>query len=249
MKRVMWAILVAAMFVSVACTSTADPPFVASAGRTTSGPHILSLSDCPELPCQGPLEPGEYRWDFSQPTIDFAIASPGWTWYYSGSFRIVAAEDGTAEGIYIPDGLYFLHDPAIASQDCEETEERGVGRTVDDLVAWLRAAPGLDVSEPTPVTVGGFEGVQLDLRIDPAWKRPCFFSEKKPVVPLIFNGAKLGGYNLSIVEGQALRWYILETDDGVLLLDLEDDPGGLPHGALLETGTEIVDSLTFSSHN
>jgi hypothetical protein len=34
---------------------------------------------------------------------------------------------------------------------------------VDDLVAWLKAAPGLAVGEPTPVTVGGLDGVQLDL--------------------------------------------------------------------------------------
>lgn len=57
-----------------------------------------------------------------------------------------------------------------------------------DLAAWLETAPGLVVTEPTPVTVG-LEGMQLDLRID---------------------------------------------------------PGGLPYEDLLQTGTEIVDSLAFS---
>jgi hypothetical protein len=247
MKRAMWGILVAAMFVSVACTSTEDQPPVASTGQTTSGPRILS--DCPELPCQGPLEPGEYRWAFTEPTIDFEIPSPGWTWYYSGGFRIVTGDSATVEGLYIPDGVYFLHDPAIASQDCEETRERGVGQSVGDLVGWLETAPGLDVSEPAPVTVGGLEGMQLDLRIDPAWKRTCFFSEERPVVPLIFSGARLGGYHLTIVRGQWLRWHILDTGDGVLIVNIEDDPGGLPHDVLLENGNEIVDSLRFSSQS
>ena len=244
MKRAMRAIFGTAMFVAVACSPAEDPPRVAPTGHTTSGPRILS--DCPVLPCQGPLEPGEYRWTFSEPTIDFEIPTPEWTWYYSGGFRIVTGGSATVEGLYIPDGVYFLHDPAIASQDCQETEEPGVGRSVDDLVTWLEAAPGLDVSEPTPVTVGGLEGMQLDLRIDPTWKRTCFFSEGKPVVPLIYNGARLGGYNFAIVRGQSLRWHILETGDGVLIVNIEDDPGGLPHGELLETGGEIVASLEFS---
>jgi hypothetical protein len=116
-----------------------------------------------------------------------------------------------------------------------------------DLVGWLESAPGLTVSEPTPVRVGGLEGMQLDIALDPAWKRTCFFSEGEPAVPLIFNGAELGGYQWTIVPGQSMRWSILDSKDGVVIVALEDDPGGLPHDDLLASGSQIVDSLVLSS--
>jgi hypothetical protein len=205
---------------------------------------VRILDDCPTLPCQGPLEPGEYRWTFSDPTIDFTIPSSGWTWSYSGGFKIVAAE--AVEGLDIADGIYFLHDPTIATRDCEDSSGPGVGRSVKDLVAWLETAPGLVVSNPTPVTVGGFEGMQLDIQIDPAWKQPCFFSEGLPAVPLIFSGAEVGGYQWTILPEQSLRWFILDSEDGVIIVALADDPGDLPHDELFQTGGEIVDSLAFS---
>lgn len=37
-----------------------------------------------------------------------------------------------------------------------------------------------------------------------------------------------------------------DPEDGVIV-DLEDDPGGLPHDELLQTGGEIVDPLVFPS--
>jgi hypothetical protein len=114
---------------------------------------------------------------------------------------------------------------------------------VSDLVAWFETAPGLVVSEPTPVTVGGFEGMQLDIEIDPAWKQTCFFSEGLPAVPLIFSGAELGGYQWTIVPEQSLRWSILDSESGVIIVALADDPGDLPHDELLQTGGEIVDSV------
>ena len=85
----------------------------------------------------------------------------------------------------------------------------------------------------------------FDLQLDPAWKRSCFFSEELPAVPLIFRGAELGGYHLTMLPDQSMRWYILESDDGVIVIDLDDSPDGLSHDELLRTGGEIVDSLAF----
>ncbi len=250
MKHVMCASLAVALFVTVACTSTEGPPASPVTSSGTTAPEVSILDDCPTLPCQGPLEPGQYRWTFSDPTIDFTIASPGWTWRYGGGgFELIADETPPPrhQSLYVPDGIYLMHDPTIASRDCEESSEPGVGRSVSDLVAWLGSAPGLAVTGPTPVTVGGIEGMQLDIEIDPEWKRTCPFSEKLPAVPLIFNGAApLGGYHWAIVPEQSLRWSILDSEDGVIIVNLEDDPGGLAHDELLQSGGDIVNSLVFS---
>jgi hypothetical protein len=208
--------------------------------------QVIAATDCPESTCQGLLDVGVFRSTVLDPAISFEVTEPGWTWDYSaGTFRIVA--DPSHEDLYSPDGIYFLRDPGIASQDCEETEEPGIGRSVKDLVAWLKAAPGLAVTDPTPVTIGGLDGLMLDLRLDPGWSRPCFWSGKVPAVPLIFRGADVGGYHWAMLPDMSLRWYVLESADGVIVIDLEDGPGGSAHGALFKTGTEIINSLTFSS--
>ena len=226
-------------------TESHAPSSTEAEGSRAPEVHVFAASDCPELTCQGSLEPGTYRSTILEPTFSFEITSPGWTWDYSaGSFRIVA--DPSHEDGYSPDGIYFLHDPAIASQDCEETEEPGVGRSVRDLVAWLEAAPGLAIGEPTPVNVGGLDGAQLDLKLDPTWSRTCIWSEPMPVVPLIFRGTAIGGYHWAISPDMSMRWYVLDSANGVIIVDIEDGPGGLSHDDLLGTGTEIVDSLAFS---
>lgn len=212
---------------------------------TATGVRTLEESDCPDYSCQGPLEPGGYRATYYDTDIAFEITSPGWTWDYSGNFVIEAAP---AEGPYSPDGIYFFLDPTIASQDCQDASEPGVGRSADAIAAWLEAAPGLAVSDPEPVTVGGLRGVRLDIRLDPSWKKPCFYSDGQPTVPLIFSGADIGGYNWSISgpEPAIWRWYILDSDQGAIIVDIEDHPGGVSRDDLIRTGTGIVHSLVFS---
>ena len=146
MKQMMLASLAAALLVSVACTAV--EPNVDTPSPTATNVQILD--DCPTLPCEGPLEPGAYRWTYSEPTIDFEIPSPGWKWHFSGGGLHFIVDDTSGpkiEGLYVPDGVYMLYDPTIASRDCEDSSEPGVGRSLSDLVAWLGSAPGLVVSE------------------------------------------------------------------------------------------------------
>ncbi|MGB7806031.1 MAG: hypothetical protein WBM72_10550 [Actinomycetota bacterium] len=183
------------------------------------------------------------------PAIDFEVTTPGWTWEYfgtprSGNFRLVA--DESHELPYNSDGIYFLLDPAVASTDCEEAPEPGVGRSVEDLAAWFQSAPGLAVTEAKPVSIGGLDGVQLDLRLDPGWRKTCPFSGGMPVVPLVIRRADPGGYHWTIFHDMSMRWYILDSDDGVLIVEIQDGPTGISHHDLLRSGGEIVDSMVFS---
>jgi hypothetical protein len=240
------------MVLGVSCSSGGGTPETGSPTEAAGSPSpaVQILADCHEEMCEGDLHPGAYRSAFFEPTIDFEIASPGWTWRYAGSFAMIA--DESHQDLYASDGIYFLRDPAIASQDCGDEEatesvEPGVGSSVRQLVTWLEAAPSLDVSEPVEVTVGGLDGMLLDLQLDPEWKETCFYSEAMPAAPLIINKADIGGYNWAMFPGMSLRWYVLDSDDGVMVVDIEDSPGGASHDDLLSTGSQIVDSLTFSA--
>ena len=245
MKHVVWVSLAVMLFVSVACTSTADPSVDTPSVSPPPEVHELAEADCPHYDCQGALEPGPYRATYFDPAMAFEIATPGWTWSYTGSLQMFASDEA-AEG-YGSDVINFFLDPVIAAQDCEDGPEPGVERSVDDLVAWLQEAPGLTTSDRTPVTVGGLEGVRVDLQVAPGWKEDCFYSDGKPVVPLIYSSAFPGGYNWAISPPMSMRWYVLGAGNRVLIVDIEDSPKGLSRDELFRTGDEIVETFVFSS--
>jgi hypothetical protein len=83
-------------------------------------------------------------------------------------------------------GVHLFRDPQAASQaeTCPSTAEPGVGTLSSELAAWIRERPGLDVSTPRMVTVGGLRGVELDVRIRSGWAASCPFADGIPTVPL-----------------------------------------------------------------
>lgn len=245
MRVMIRVVLAVMMFGMAACTSTdgtSDPPGTVPA---SSNMRTLSFSGCRQTQCDEPLDPGRYRATFNGLTLEFEIPSEGWISHSYYNFRLIASENPT-EGVYSSDSINFLIHPAIATRDCEDTEDPSIGRSVDDLVGWLKDAPGLVVSEPIPVDVGGLRGMQVDLKLDPTWERPCFWSEGLPAVPLVDHEAENGAYNIAMVPRVSMRWYVLDTDDGAVIIDIDDGPNDLPHAKLLRTGTEIVDSFVFS---
>ena len=91
-----------AMFLVASCsnaepepngTSPTDAVESSPAGVESPASDVSILDDCPELPCEGPLEPGKYRWTFSEPEIDFEMTSPGWTWLYAGGGLHLIADE------------------------------------------------------------------------------------------------------------------------------------------------------------
>jgi hypothetical protein len=51
--------------------------------------------------------------------------------------------------------------------------EPGVGRTVDELMAWLGGLPDLDTTEPVGITIDGHRGQWVDLSVDPDRTSEC----------------------------------------------------------------------------
>ena len=243
------AVVFAIILAVVSCSRGDRTRSTASGTDVTAAPSstVTTLAECHESSCNGPLAPGSYRATYFAPSIDFEITSPGWGWWYSGSLVLQADPSASTEGPFSPDGIYFLREPSIAARDCEESAEPGVGRSVDDLAAALAETPGLAMTGPTSVRIGGLDGVQIDLEVDPGWKQTCPFSEGLPAVPLIFRGTEIGGYHWAIVRGQSMRWYILDSADGVMIVDVEDAPEGPSREELLQISDQIVGSLEFTA--
>ena len=69
--------------------------------------------------------------------------------------------------------LEVQRDLVVARADCVEAEsEPGVGTTASAMVQAL-ARPGLDTTEPAPITIGGLSGFTIDITLAADWTTPC----------------------------------------------------------------------------
>lgn len=144
-------------------------------------------------------------------------------------------------------GIHLFANPLASLQDavCTSAPDLAVGKTSTDLVAWIRARPGLVVSSPAMTTVGGLPGVSIDVGIKDGWTESCPFANGNPTVPL-FNGGD-AGYHWIVVGNERLRLYVLDLPaGGTLVVDIDAFDGTLMDG-LIGQGLPIVKSLTFKT--
>ena len=164
------------------------------------------------------LQPGSYSTRAFNPSVNFTVPA-GW-WMAADSADYAALQPVSSDAV----GIHLFRDPQPASQDptCPLAAQPGVGRLPTDLVTWISGLPGLTVSNPRLVTVGGLRGTEIDVAIAVGWKTSCSFANGVPTVPLFVG------------RDGSLRWVIAGTER--LRLDLLDAPGG---------GTVVVDLDAF----
>jgi hypothetical protein len=229
----------------------------ACAARAAVVPGEWQRSACENADndCIGPLEQGRYSSVFVDP---FVIGPQGWVPRFDAvSYEVPDGWSNTADwpGFYDlkrradPDGtgVYVVVDVVATSSapDCPAEPDPSVGRSVDELVAWLTALPGVVASEPVPVTIGGLDGYRLDLSMDPAWTATCPFSQGQPTRP-IFTDASAGDFHWALGPGTKERNYLLNSADGrALLIDIEAQDGGT-FESLVDEATGVVESMVFT---
>ena len=98
--------------------------------------------------------------------------------------RLAYAVPAGWTGNEMQDGLFDLGRPRLSDlavirvisnaypsdQDAPCGDNRaaaGIGRTPAEMAAWLRTLPGLIVSTPTATTIGGLDGIMVDLSLAP----------------------------------------------------------------------------------
>jgi len=144
-------------------------------------------------------------------------------------------------------GLHLFSSPLAALQDaaCTSAPDLTVGKTSSELVAWIRARPGLVVSNPAMTTVGGLPGVSIDIGIKDGWAESCPFAGGNPTVPL-FNGGD-AGYHWIVVGNERLRLYLLDLPGGgTVVVDIDAFDGTLID-QLIGQALPIVKSMTFKT--
>ncbi len=211
-------------------------------------PAILSLlvlagcgagaTPAPSLPPALPA--GTHTSTGFQPPVTFTVPD-GW-WKPSDGASFLSLQPVTSDVV----GIHLFRDPLPASQDptCPTTPEPGVAATSLALAAWIRSLPGLVVSSPRLVEVGGLRGTEIDVAIRSDWTASCPFANGLPTVPL-FVGAD-GNLRWVAAGSERLRLSLLDVPGGgTVVVDIDAFDGSF-WDDLLAAATPIVRSFAFA---
>ncbi len=120
-------------------------------------------------------------------------------------YREEDPQDGFVGGSYI--GIFT---DARIPDGCEEGADPTIGNDPADLVAWYRGHDGLATSRPRRVTVGGLQGLLVDVPLRKNYRGTCPWSEGYPVVPVIIGSGVSELFHVSLHEIHVrllvLRW-------------------------------------------
>jgi hypothetical protein len=236
-------------------TGTAPEPQPAVVGP---GAPVTTDSDCPNPrggSCLGPLPAGEYRTTTFEPQIGYTVPQ-GWTNLEDrpGDFRLSQPRDtrsgpfqpfrqyGDQESAYGGSFFGIYRNAHAAALDCDELWQGHVGTTPDELVAWYETVPGLIVSEPLAVTVGGLDGLQIDLSLE-SGAGTCSFDGHTAIPLTIGNG--ISRLHHAIVQGLDVRLVFLAWGDGNVTLEITNVREQHSAEDFRSQLQPIIDSLVF----
>ena len=233
-----------------------DADTCAVRGAATVGTYWRA--DCPadDNDCLGTLDAGTYASQFFDP---FVANSGAWfrrygaltytvpaDWVNAGdwpgfySLAPVGASDGTM--IFLASDVVV----AITDKDCEEVQDPDIGTTATAITDWLAAADGLISSTPEEVSIGGLDGLRVDITMDPEWTETCPYSDGEPTRTLFVDRTTTPGFSWNIGPGGVMRLYFLDLGDGrALMIDIESISTA-EYDAIVDEATTIVESFVFT---
>lgn len=242
------ATLIGLAFVLAACGAVSSPPHAPSVTPSRSAaPSATARPRCPEVdvgPCLGSIPAGTYTTVRFQPPITYTVPAGGWANWEDlpGNFSLIppgfdSAEVDTGGSDYV--GIF--RSVAAANTDCTNSEQPEVAHTAAALAAEFAQRPGLAVTTPAPVSVGGLQGLFFDIHMADGWTQICPYSGGNPVVPLIRGVAPSDLDHPIGPSPYVMRLYLLDHADAALAIELSDISGGTH----LDAYSVIVDQLQF----
>ena len=220
--------------------TAAPTPTLAPTTNPTIHPTPTPVTcDSGSTGCAGLLTPGTHTSVAFKPALTFTVPD-GWT-NPMDIARTYTLHDNFAGGHF----FQVLSQVAIPDQDaaCSAVRKAGVGNTVADWVSFLTKNPGLTTSAPKPVTLGGFSGQQLDVRVATTWTTKCPDSIAPAVMLITDSGATPS--RVRWIDDQNTRFRILDVAGETVILYLE---AGGEAGALDARDSElksVIDTFVF----
>jgi hypothetical protein len=151
------------------------------------------------------LRAGEYRSEEFEPPVSFRLGD-GWTNVTPEVFDVLFLERGEKMGFAF-----------VNPQQVYEPSRSGLPTVVEapeDMVGWFRQHPYLRTSEPEAVTVGGVDGVRLDMTVEnlpEGYAGPCVGGNLGDCVD-VFRSSGLGW--IAFPKDRKHRVVVFEDVDG-----------------------------------
>jgi len=227
-RRAAWLIAVALL---AACGAPA--PSVTPTAEPSPAP-----TGCPNTEhgaCLGPLLAGTYSTTEFRTPLTYSVPD-GWSNQEDlpGSFMLVPPGD-TSDFIGVYDGV------AAASADCDESAQPGIEATPEAMAEWYAGLPGLELSEPQPVTIGGLIGLVFNAALAEGYTGACPGADDVPAVPLLIGAGPASIHHVA-VAGTATRAFLLGGPAGqTIAIVVSDAPDGVP----LEELDTVVHTFEF----
>ncbi len=136
------------------------------------------------------------------------------------------------------DSIGIAASAAVDSADCAGLPEPGVGRSASAIARVLAKRPGLAVSGPTAVEIGGLRGFVLDIKLAAGWRKSACTGE--PDVPLLV-GVTPSDFADTILGHLKIRMYLLDRGGTTVAVEIGDVSGG----SRIESYLPMVESLHF----
>ena len=228
----------------------------ACANRLGAVPGTYWRMDCPsDSNCIGTIDAGTYGSQFLDPFV-----APGDEWSprfgaltYTVPGGWVNRSDFPGEFMLAPEGapdttyVAIVNDVVVASRadNCSEEQDPDAGTTAEEIVAAL-PRPGVTVSTPVPVTIGGLSGLRVDLALEEGWTTTCPFSEDRPYAMLFVDRAVEEGFAWGLLEDTQMRTYLLNVDeDRAILIDIET-ASAAEQADVVDAATAVVETFVFT---
>ena len=211
------------------------PTQAATLGPTlspTPTPRVLTLNE-------EATEAGTYVTEDPFPVRVTFTLPEGWQGFMGGPYGVFVGRPGdTVEVVFsIFDKVYA--DPCDHDQGLLDPLP---GSSVDDLATALASLPSVDVTAPTPTTLGGYRGQQLTLTA------PDSFLDCTLAPGEYFRVWELPlGATLDMQRGQRNRLLILDVDGQRLVIDMAETPASSAQGKA--DAQAIIDSISIEPGN
>src|SRR5215213_1430269 len=124
---------------------------LSACGKVEKEPKVRHLPDEAKH-----LQPGEYRTEEFEPSFSFRIGK-GWKNDPPEAFDALFLSGG-GTGVWGAANVQRVYEPSKSGTPI-------VVNTPEDLVGWLEHHPYLKTSDPEPNSVGGVEGLQVDVAV------------------------------------------------------------------------------------
>jgi hypothetical protein len=247
----MRSLVTAAATLVVTCAGCGGSSSTGSATTTHASsqpPPASTTTTAPACPnpegalCLGELEAGTYTTRVFNPTLTYTVPA-GWFNYEDtpGNFLLVPPY-GNLPGVNAGTSDYIGVYTAVAAEafTCSGNDvQLNAGFTPVKIARYLRTRKGVISTAPRPVSIGGLQGVVIDLRLAHGAGLLC------PGYPLryipIIIGVTPTGLDHGLIPHLALRLYLLMYKRGTLCIEVDD----LTNGRHLERYDRLVRRMRF----